>query len=125
MRKLRAVWVLYKVGLCFALTVTEERLQANMKKNTSSSQSRLTAFFGGNGSEKSSKSTPHRGSSINAKPWSGKTAMKRANGGSSFGVCPMCQKSIALYKLESHAATCEGTNACPWSYTRCDHHQRY
>jgi alkylated DNA repair dioxygenase AlkB len=38
------------------------------------------------------------------------TSKKRKNG-SMFGKCPLCQASFPLYKLEHHAADCDGTPA--------------
>jgi len=84
-----------------------------MKKDTSNNktQKRLTAFFGND--DNRSGATSHNNNNNNnkriaatkAKPLS---ARIKGVGNSSFGSCPLCQKSFPLYKLESHASSCCG-----------------
>jgi alkylated DNA repair dioxygenase AlkB len=80
-----------------------------------SSQMRLTTFFGSSdnndGNLKTKQSTKilqKRNEDVAGVLLPSLSGRKRRIDGSSFGVCPMCHQSVALYKLEAHAAHCNG-----------------
>ena len=56
-------------------------------------QSAITSYFGGDSKDV-------------RKPVSNKKRKICRNNGSNFGMCPICQRSYPLYKLEQHASTC-------------------
>lgn len=74
--------------------------------NQSSKQKRLTSYFGGGTKDDKGKA---RQSSCKKRPRpvSG-TSFRSHNGGSGFGVCPLCQLSFAWHVLENHASECTG-----------------
>ncbi|KAL7559689.1 hypothetical protein ACA910_002397 [Epithemia clementina (nom. ined.)] len=63
-------------------------------------QSTILSFFGANGSVKRKIGHSHS----NKK----KKLIRQANGGSSYGSCPLCERSFSWHNLEQHASTCQG-----------------
>lgn len=53
---------------------------------------------------------PSSSSSLSSSLSSG-CSFRSRNGGSGFGVCPLCQSSIAWHVLESHASKCTGNDS--------------
>lgn len=84
-------------------------------------QKRLTSYFKGSeeqqqnqlsgsatvASKKRPRPEPPPSKSSSSSLSSG-CSFRSRNGGSSFGVCPLCQSSIAWHVLESHASNCTG-----------------
>ena len=79
-------------------------------------QKRLTSYFQDPSTTSSSlvslSSTSlrkrQRASSSSTSSSSNAAKFRAQNGGSSFGVCPICQSTIAWHILESHASECHG-----------------
>ena len=83
-------------------------------------QKRLTSYF--KGSEQQQQQNQQSGSatvasrkrprpeppSSSSSSLSSGCSFRSRNGGSGFGVCPLCQASIAWHVLESHASNCTG-----------------
>ncbi len=77
--------------------------------NQSGKQKRLTSYFGGAGKENKAKAGQDS-SRKRPRPNSG-TSFRSQNGGSGFGVCPLCQLSFAWHVLENHASECTGIDS--------------
>jgi hypothetical protein len=88
------------------VTPNDRRSKITGKKQ----QKRLTSYF----QDPSTTSSLLSSSSSRKRQRSSLTSSSNAanfraqNGGSSFGVCPICQSSIAWHILESHASECYG-----------------
>lgn len=80
-------------------------MRKNKATTTSSSQSRLTTFFARGGKDGTDR---NKATTTKMNIPSTVSGRKRRIDGSSFGICPICEKSTALYKLEAHAAQCNG-----------------
>ena len=74
--------------------------------NQSGKQKRLTSYFGGGDNAKARQSSSKK----RPRPNSG-TSFRSQNGGSGFGVCPLCQLSFAWHVLENHASECTGVDS--------------
>jgi alkylated DNA repair dioxygenase AlkB len=83
--------------------------------NGFSSQLRLTTFFGSGknnddilGNNQSADIFSKKNDNVAGIIPPSLSVRKRRLDGSRFGVCPLCHQSVALYKLEAHAAQCYG-----------------
>mmetsp|Transcript_57298 Transcript_57298/g.63997 ORF Transcript_57298/g.63997 Transcript_57298/m.63997 type:complete len:391 (+) Transcript_57298:225-1397(+) len=74
-------------------------------------QKRLTSYFrGGGGEQQSTNASSSSKRQRRSSTFSSSSNFRAQNGGSSFGICPICQSSIIWHNLESHASECNGND---------------